>query len=62
MKKVLTLCAINLNSIIPYDAIGGQCYSELDVLSTRTMSNPLIIILIGSGLLALATIRIWWKR
>jgi hypothetical protein len=63
MKKILVLCVVTFVLIIPYDLIGGgPLYPKINALSTIPMSNPLIIILIGSGLLVLATIRIWWKR
>ena len=62
MKKILVLCAVTFILIIPYDLIGGPLYPKINALSTIPMSNPLIIILIGSGLLVLATIRRWWKR
>jgi hypothetical protein len=61
MKKILILCSMTFIIIIPYDLIGGPLYPEIYALSTIPMSNPLIIILIGSGLLVLATIRMWWK-
>jgi hypothetical protein len=62
MKKILLLSIIVFNLIVPCGLIGGQPYPNMSPLATMPVVDPSIIILIGSGLLVLATIRIWWKR